>query len=432
MEFGGAGGIQAELPLEASPGGTSSVRLTLMGKETTFTLRRKKRSDRGIRVVPYQVIRVVVDTGSPYLVAADGAVGNTNIVIASGFIPIGDDEASFQNNMFDALLSSFSEDDEDYAPSFAFAQSEYEPTEEIYGSQAGQITWKSASAKFRDPKLASTSPSGQVVLGVLDEALAAESGGPLLGLVKRSNVVSTKIQRRPTFLEQMRIASPDDPRMLSEVASFRLDYPNRALTLSTRPMISQADVSKAFELVDLRPLGDFVEHYACLCEEVVFDGVAYNSQTLASQNEMRSSRGFGRRKKRDIVAVFDSGLTGCLLIKPFYDRLVEGGLDPSKFSSVEVRIKPCSLDRDTKRQGRNSRGGKWQGGTSDAASLCKISSSEDTNGLYYVAPISLDWFDDEESAPYVIVLGQTFLSQGCLTVDIDDRKAAFEFEDKNI
>ena len=421
MEFGPAG-VQVELPLEASPGGTSSMRVTLMGKETTVSPRRKKYNGQGIRMVPYQVVRVVVDTGSPYLVVADGAA--TNCVIASGFIPVGDEDA-FQNNMFDALLSSFSEDDEEDTTAFEFMQSDYGPTEEIYGSQAGQILWKSASAKFRDPKLLA-SADGQVVLGVLDEALAAESGGPLLGLVKRSNGVSTKIQRRPTLLEQMRIASPDDPKMLNEVASFRLDYPNKALTLSSQPMIPPTELTKAFNLVDLRPLGDFVEHYACLVEEVVFDGMSYTSESLASRDEPRK-RGIGRRKRRDIVAVFDSGLTGCLLIQPFYDRLVDGeGLDPSKFSSVDVKIKPYSSENNGKRMGSNGRRGKKQGNSSNSQQLCTISSSKDTNKLYYVAPISLDWFDDEDSAPYVIVLGQTFLTQGVLTVDIDDRKAAFQ------
>ena len=422
MEAGFAG-IQVELPLEASPGGTSSMRVTLMGKETTFSPRRKKYNGEGIRMVPYQVIRMVVDTGSPYLVVAGGAT--TSCVIASGFIPIGDDDA-FQNNLFDALLSSFSEDDEEDTTAFEFMQSDYGPTEEIYGSQAGQILWKSARAKFRDPKLASATPSEQVVLGVLDEALAAESGGPLLGLVKRSNDVSTKIQRRPTLLEQIRIASPDDPAMLNEVASFRLDYPNKALTLSTQPMILPTKMANAFDLVDLRPLGDFVEHYACLVEEVVFDGISYTSESLAPKDEPRK-RGIRRKKKRDIVAVFDSGLTGCLLIKPFYDRLVDGeGLDPSKVSSVEVKIKPSLSERGGKRKGSNSRRGKKQGNLSEPQQLCTISSSKDTNKLYYVAPISLDWFDDEETSPYVIVLGQTFLSQGFLTVDIDDRKAAFQ------
>jgi len=421
-------GIQVELPLEASPGGTCSVRLTLMGRETTLGAGRKKyNGGQGIRVVPYQVIRMVVDTGSPYLVVADGGSGGGNsCIIASGFIPVGD-AASYQNNLYDALLSSFSEDDDEDAVNnlFEFDPSEYLPTEEIYGSQAGQTAWKSTGAKFRDPRLVSASPSGRVILGVLDEALVAESGGPLLGLVKRSNAISTKIQRRPTFLEQIMIASPGDPAAkLSEVSSFQLHYPNKSLTLSTQSMISSADASSTFDLIDLRPLGDFVEHYACRVEEVVFDGVAYNSQTLSSR-EGTKRKGVSRRKKRDIVAVFDSGLSGCLLIKPFYDRLVEvEGLDPSKFCSVEVRIKPCARERGGNKKMGSSKRSRTQGESSDAP-LCTISSSKDSNRLFYVDPISLDWFDDEESAPFVIVLGQTFLSQGCLTCDIDDRRAAF-------
>ena len=420
-------GIQVELPMEASSGGTCSVRLTLMGRETTLGAGRKKyNGGQGIRVVPYQVIRMVVDTGSPYLVVADGGSGGGNsCVIASGFIPAGD-AASYQNNLYDALLSSFSEDDDEDAMnnSFEFESSEYPPTEEIYGSQAGQTAWKSTGAKFRDPRLVSASPSGRVILGVLDEALVAESGGPLLGLVKRSNAISTKIQRRPTFLEQIMIASPDGPAKLSEVLSFQLNYPNKSLTLSTQSMISSADASSTFDLIDLRPLGDFVEHYACRVEEVVFDGVAYNSQTLSSR-EGAKRKGVGRRKKRDIVAVFDSGLSGCLLIKPFYDRLVEvEGLDPSKFASVEVRIKPRARERGGNKKVGSSKRSRTQGESSDAP-LCTISSSKDSNRLFYVDPISLDWFDEEESAPFVIVLGQTFLSQGCLTCDIDDRRAAF-------
>ena len=219
-------------------------------------------------------------------------------------------------------------------------------------------------------------------------------------------------------------SSPGDPAKLSEVASFQLNYPDKSLTLSTQSMISSADASSAFNLIDLRLLGDFVEHYACRVEEVVFDGVAYNSQTLASR-EGAKRKGTGRRKKRDIVAVFDSGLSGCLLIKPFYDRLVEGeGLDPSKFSSVEVRIKPCAGERGGNKKKSSSKRSSTKGESFDAP-LCAISSSKESNRLFYVDPISLDWFDDEETAPFVIVLGQTFLSQGCLTVDIDDRRAAF-------
>ena len=39
--------------------------------------------------------------------------------------------------------------------------------------------------------------------------------------------------------------------------------------------------------------------------------------------------------------------------------------------------------------------------------------------------LDLDWFDDEQNSPYVIVLGQTLLNQGALTIDLDTRVATF-------
>ena len=52
-------------------------------------------------------------------------------------------------------------------------------------------------------------------------------------------------------------------------------------------------------------------------------------------------------------------------------------------------------------------------------------SSIEADPLFYIEPIDLDWFDDEQCAPYVIILGQTFLRKGVLTIDMDDRRASF-------
>jgi hypothetical protein len=62
-----------------------------------------------------------------------------------------------------------------------------------------------------------------------------------------------------------------------------------------------------------------------------------------------------------------------------------------------------------------------RGETRGEVPACKISSSIETDLRFYVKPIELDWFDDEQYSPYVIVLGQTFLSQGALTIDLSDR-----------
>ena len=59
--------------------------------------------------------------------------------------------------------------------------------------------------------------------------------------------------------------------------------------------------------------------------------------------------------------------------------------------------------------------------------VCNMTSNvEDDPRKFYVDPIDLDWFDDETTAPYVIILGQTFLSQGALTIDLDKRLLTFQ------
>ena len=53
----------------------------------------------------------------------------------------------------------------------------------------------------------------------------------------------------------------------------------------------------------------------------------------------------------------------------------------------------------------------------------KISSAN--NPLFNMSPINLDWFDDDTACPYIIAIGQMFLSYGCLTIDVDKRLATF-------
>jgi len=115
---------------------------------------------------------------------------------------------------------------------------------------------------------------------------------------------------------------------------------------------------------------------------------------------------------RPIVAVFDSGLTGCLLIRPFWDfvqkyyaasKARRDKAEVYEFNSVSIAVKEL-------------------GGT-----ICNLkSSAEDDRRRFYVKPIDLDWFDDERTAPYVIILGQTFLSQGSLTIDMESRQSTFQ------
>lgn len=322
----------------------------------------------------------------------------------------------------------------------------YLPPEEIYGSQKGIISWRQSSISFRDNRLTpfinDSHDVGKVVLGVLDRTLTLESGGPLLGLVKRSNLQSNKVQVRPTFLEQVGIVSANSLRheppshgdqnansSIGSISCFQIDSPNRTLTFLTRPRngskpssLIPESAKNVLPMVDLRPLGDFVEHYACRVSKVIIESAKLKYPKVITPPKSLAS---GTRQVRDIVAVlFDTGLTGCCLTtelwnflkSPALDTKDESneGLDPKTITSVRVFIQvfPKELNKNLAPKGTNE-------------DLFEIQSNEQCNPFFDVSPISLDWFDDESISPHVIVLGQTFLIQGSLTIDIDDRKLTF-------
>jgi len=113
-------------------------------------------------------------------------------------------------------------------------------------------------------------------------------------------------------------------------------------------------------------------------------------------------------KKRSIVAVFDSGLTGCLFTQPLWDDLQKNGANLNNVTAIDVGV-------DTEKRNTHS----------EKPELHIFRTSTEMNPFFNLDRISLDWFDDEVTCPYVVVLGQTFLIQGSLTIDIDDRRAIF-------
>lgn len=358
------------LPLEKASGGTFCVRCTVFGGSANS----------------FQVYRTIVDTGSPYLV-----------------LPFAEkDSGRAKRQRFTKLKE---EDD----TALLLSPSEYQSTSEIYGAVKGQIDWKLASYSFRDPRLQirqynSNEVTSAGVLGVLDEALTNEATGGgtiqpygLLGLIQNSNPEADRTRfpdPRPTFFEQECIAIDDGDSGSKEIKSFCMNAPLEELTFSAKSLIQ--DQSSAMQLFDLRKYGDFVDHYAVKVRSISFDGLTLSTKGV----------------ERPIVCVFDSGLTGCLLIRPFWNfvqkyfatDLIDNTKDACDFHSVALEVK--------------EKGG----------SVCKIKSNvEDDPKQFYVNPIDLDWFDDEATAPYVIILGQTFLSQGALTIDMDTRLSTFRY-----
>ncbi|KAL7526193.1 hypothetical protein ACHAXR_001367, partial [Thalassiosira sp. AJA248-18] len=310
------------LPLEPASGGTFCVRVTVVEAHDAEKFR---------------VYRSIVDTGSPYLVLPYSRPANIE---------------PFFSQLLKAAFASTQEAED----SLQLSRSDYPATEEVYGAVKGQIDWKLAQYMFRDPRLkivpnnnGSNSSSANVptaatgVVGVLDEALTNEATGggmiepyALLGLIQNNN--PNRRDRfpdpRPSFFEQERIKSSDNDDgndMTNEqqrIKSFSINGPLRELTLSTHSMIPAT--APVMPLVDLRAFGDFVDHYAVIVDSLSFDGVSVSSKRLKEVS--------GSLIERPIVAVFDTGLTGCLLIRPFWDVIqkfmIASGAPTDEFGSV--------------------------------------------------------------------------------------------------
>jgi hypothetical protein len=359
--------ITVTLPLEPASGGTFSVRIRLLPFEEGA------RNDE-----PFHLYRAIVDTGSPYLVLP-----------SSG--------SSKRNARNDDRTATW------------LSNSNYTPTEEVYGSVKGLINWKYARYAFRDPHLRTINAEG--VVGVLDDVLTKEATGggmiepyALIGLIRNHNPQADRCRfpfPRPTFLEQESISFDNNEH---QIKSFTIDGPCRELTLSSQSLISPID--PVLPLVDLRVYGDFVDHYAVMIESISFDSV------LVTSSSLERFSGGNSKNERPIVGVFDTGLTSCLMIRPFWE-VVSKFLEAQGTTADSITLISLSL--------KQIGGGKMK----QVVTPCNISSSIRADPRFYVKPIDLDWFDDEQNSPYVIVLGQSFLSQAALTIDLETREATF-------
>ncbi len=381
------------LPLERFTGGTNCIRISLFGQP-------KRIGKRILR--PKRVYRCIVDTGSAYLVIPQ--YKNEDSLYPYYFSTILEDltpktENKSEPKIFEYVLNRIFGRDTFYDENvpFELETSIYNPTEEIYGSQLGLIEWKQGTVILRDDRLVALHQS--TILGVLDEALANECS-VLVGFVKNTNSLSQKVDLHPTFFEQIGMQSLSPETMeRREITSFQIDSPNKQLTLLANKDISliPEDANNLIDLINLQPLGDFIEHYAFIVDELSlnYGEYVFTARSLSNKNQ----------KLRPIVAVFDTGLTGCLFTKPLWSAFIQktGVQNYAEVFSVEVsKIANESRER------------------------ISIQSDTSKNPFYYLSSIELDWFDDEENAPYVVVLGQTFLSQGILTIDIDSRHATFQ------
>ena len=331
-----------------------------------------------------QPFRVIVDTGSPYLV-----------------VPLLEDCNSQRpkQSIFGCATPG------------QFGASQFPSTSEQYGAIPGRMQWLRGDVIFGDPPnvedddsyrnagrrwplltRAARRAGASVVFGGADPFIMSQSGGALLGLIRLTNPdasVSTIPvgDLRPTVLGQL------------GWTSFRLDAPNLELTLRRTPLLPPPGPhSDALPLVDPRSLGDSVEHVGCWAEsnELVINGV-------------------GRRTRRPLLVVFDSGLTGCVLSQSLIEEMPD-------LAALVPRIAPTSLGEATARTGATalSVAVRTEGGR-----RVVFGSSRARSSLFYAQAVSLNWFQDPRHGPHVVALGQCVLGSGVLTVDGPQRRATW-------
>ena len=202
--------------------------------------------------------------------------------------------------------------------------------------------------------------------GRAGSAAGGVGSAPFVGLVKqRADWI------RPTFLEQ------------TDVASFALDFEKDELLLSRDDLIPRGVSRNVFPLVDLRPMGAPVFHYAVKVEELWINGGRYRGRDVPL---------------KPIYAVFDSGVTGALVSRElFYDSDFE-------FGTFECHARIKSED-----------GARVSVGTSLRTCTGRC--------LFLALPVEVPWVGFEDA--HVIFLGLAFMyGQGGITVDADAKRLA--------
>ena len=281
-------------------------------------------------------VRGVVDTGSPFITIRGGK-GSENW----GFVT-----------------------KKDIRPS------PYEETYEVYGLQVDSSTvWCLGDLRF--VTISDNWSLREMVLGVVNGSMA-NVGGSING-ANASFVGLTKYRQdwiRPTFLEQ------------TDVSSFSIDFVNETLTLSRKNLIDVESDANVLPMVDLRPLGSPVYHYA-----VVLDDLYINGEAHAFKN-----------KNEKTYVIFDSGTTGLLISNSLYENSAfRDGAFQAAMTFTDVK------------------GNKRSVAIGSSIRTCT------RKCLFLCLPLDVPWDGIIEEKSNVIFAGLALLmNQGEMTVDCDE------------
>lgn len=263
------------------------------------------------------------------------------------------------------------------------ASPRFPPTQEQYGEAVGGVQWRSlANVEILSTNYEQPLMIPKIIAGLPESNVVDGTGGIFLGLIGRDD-------NRPSFLPQC------------GYTSFLLDYPRRRLTLSgdsTIPMEDTGVDSPLLDLFDLSPYGKKVYHY----------GVQAESFTVLSDKAKKAIP--ISSLKRPVIAVIDSGLTGCIFSDSLQNELVKEGLVGRDYLK-QVDGLQISLPMRT-----------MTGMQSDKVQV--LSSKPD---YWNLSSFKLPWFEDDDTVhPHIIVMGATFLSESRIFIDPVGRKAKID------
>lgn len=262
----------------------------------------------------------------------------------------------------------------------------YPTTIEQYGESTGGVTWRKASYMGLSSGRQQLLEKRNMVLGIASPEVIQETGGIFVGLIRRDD-------NRPSFLQQV------------GYRSLAIDFQSPSILLSNRRLIEPQDPD-SLKLFSLQPYGPDLYHYGVECDglELYWKDERRND----NQDEKRKDQGNGIRKesisklalKRPLIAVLDTGLTGCIVSDSLQQELEifkEEEKSPSSLTGVTVRLPTTG------------------GTTVELASLDKY---------WRVSSFRLPWFYDDEQHPHIIALGSTFWAHtDSLVIDTSTQRA---------
>jgi hypothetical protein len=149
-----------------------------------------------------------------------------------------------------------------------------------------------------------------VVVGLPSPRVQEETGGIFLGLMAKDD-------HRPAFLQQFPFRSFHVDFVRNTLTLLLDDEPN--VSISADDDADDNDVPRAMDLFDFRPYGPDLYHYGVRCDRIQIsftDDDDDNERTIdvAFRAEESSVR-------RPLVAVFDTGLSGCILSDTLWDEI---------------------------------------------------------------------------------------------------------------